>query len=111
MVQLPPVDNTVKTTRLNLKFNIATGDRLDFSRSEIAIRDSEALDALTQILNEQFRIRLDRELYSLAASNAKQKAKREASHNATAQTTSDQAVAPQSRPGLLQRLFGKRGEA
>ena len=110
MVQLPPVDNTVKTTRLNLKFNITTGDRLDFSRPEITIRDSETLDALTRILNDQFRILLDRELYSLAAAHAKQKARREASRQAAAQTMSTQAAAPQPRPGLLKRLFGKRGE-
>ncbi len=117
MVRLPPVDNTVKTARLNLKFNIATGDKLDFTKPEIVLKDSSAVDALTQILNEQFRVYLDKHLYSLASGYAKrmaEKAKRAEGANPHVPATSPQATAStasKTGPGLLKRLFGKKGGA
>lgn len=108
MRRLPPVDNTVKATRLNLKFNIATGNRLDFSLLEVTLQNEAALDALTRILNEQFRIGLEGELFHLASAGKKRKAAAQVQPDSTTETPSSETG---TWPKFLRRVFGKRGNA
>lgn len=58
MRSLSPVENSAIASRINLRFNIGREERLDFNQESVALTGDD-VEALEEVVNEQFDCMLD----------------------------------------------------